>query len=104
MTYPSGLTADQRAQVDRAREVAADRAEQQQRAKERQMSMRKTAQGDRVERFPDLSGRGKRLGGIREELTEAFEEAERAADLAQRMGAVHKVDADRFPVVSGGDH
>ncbi len=38
MTYPAGLTVDQRAQVDRAREVVAERAAEQQQGKERSAS------------------------------------------------------------------
>lgn len=80
-------------------ENAADQATAVQRNKEIEMSMKTTSHGDKVPRFPDVGGRGKRIAEVRKVLAEAFEKAERAAALNARMDAAKTVDAARFPVL-----
>lgn len=84
---------------DRAMDYEADRVAAAQRTEEIAMSRQKTAQGDRVERFPDLSDRGERIAEVRRVLAEAFEKAEAAVALEARMADVGTNSAARFPVL-----
>ena len=86
---------------ERAALYRAQREAESQQAKEKRMKKRKTAQGDYVARFPKVSDRGERIAEVRKQIADAFDEAEHAAALNDRMSSVETIDSGRFSVLGG---
>ena len=73
-----------------------------QRNKEIDMSKRKTAHGDRVPKFPDVSGRDDRIAKVRALMAEAYDTAEAERDRRTRMAAPSADLSKRFNAIRNG--
>lgn len=105
MTRPR-LNASQRTAIERGRDLHEDRmAEQRATAqlKERhQVTTKKTAQGDRVERFPKTGELLDIAATLREELTDLYDTATVMAERNARIERDGKPDSSRFDVLREG--
>ncbi len=103
-----GYSLDERVRAAQARgrdyrdDYTAAQQEAARQNKEAAMKRRKTALGDQVVRFPDVGNRDARIAEVRQALAEAFEKAEAARSLQERMGNTKTVDDSRFSVLGDG--
>lgn len=100
------LSANHRTALARAREFHRDRQEEQQVLSElnrrKAMKQRKTAQGDKVGKFPDTSGLLDAVEVLRDELTDLYDTAAAMQDRAARIERDGKPDPNRFSVLREG--
>lgn len=64
-----------------------------------EMTTRKTAQGDRIPKFPDTSPLLDLVEELREELTALYDEAAAMQERNDRMARSAKPDTSRFPAM-----